>query len=415
MQNKTFCLNIEFFIAKSIQSGNKKNFSRPIIRIAVASISLGIAVMILAVFIVTGFQKEIRNKVVGFASHIQITRYNENNSLESSPVDREQAFYKQFKSNNDIRHIQVFATKAGIIKTDSDLMGIVLKGVDSDFDWTFFNDKLLRGKVLNLRDTGKLNDILISEVQASKLKIDTGQHILMYFINPGQTVPGVRKFKVCGIYKTGMDEFDKMFVYGDIKHIQKLNNWGSDQVGGFEIYIRDFDRLDEMANYIYNEIDYNLNCSSIKEIYPQIFDWLSFQDINVQIIIIMMLIVSAINMISALLILIIEKTSMIGILKALGMRNSRVRLIFLLNATLLIAKGLIWGNLIAIILSLVQRHWGLIKLDPASYYVSEVPVNIDIFMLLLINLGTIAVCTLVLIVPTFVITRITPCKAIRFK
>lgn len=407
-------MNYELFIAKRIIAKNKANFSRPIVRIGVLSIALGVAVMIVAVAIVTGFQKEIRNKVIGFGGHIVISNYDENVSMESSPISTSQAFYPSIEKEEGIAHIQVYATKAGIIKTDEEIQGVVLKGIGSDYDWSFFNDNIIKGKSFTVNDTAKTNDILVSEYVANQLTLDTGQSLLMYFINQEQTQPSVRKFRISGIYNTGLEEFDKIYVLGDIQHIQRLNNWDSTQVGGFEILIKDFNELDKITESVYGRISYDLNCSNIKQQYPQIFDWLDFQDVNVTIIIVMMVIVAAINMISALLILIIEKTTLIGILKALGMRNWSIRKIFLYNASSLIIRGLIWGNIIALILCFVQKFFGIIKLDPSSYYVREVPVNLDILNIMLINFGTIAVCVLVLIIPTYVVTRITPVRAIRF-
>jgi len=407
-------LKLEFFIAKRIIAKNKANFSRPIVRIAVLSIALGVAVMIVSVAIVTGFQKEIRNKVIGFGGHIVISNYDENVSMESTPVSINQKFYPSLSQEEGIEHIQVYATKAGIIKTDEEIQGVVLKGVGSDYDWSFFNDKIIKGKSFTVSDTGKTNDILVSEYVASQLKLDTGQSLLMYFINKEQVQPSVRKFRISGIYNTGLEEFDKIYVIGDIHHIQRLNNWDSTQVGGFEVMIKNFKDLDKITESVYNQIDYNLNCSNVKQQYPQIFDWLDFQDVNVTIIIVMMVIVAAINMISALLILIIEKTTLIGVLKALGMRNWSIRMIFLYNASYLIIRGLIWGNIIALAFCFVQKFFGIIKLDPASYYVREVPINLDVLNMLLINFGTIAVCVFVLIIPTYVVTRISPVRAIRF-
>jgi len=407
-------LKLEFFIAKRIIAKNKANFSRPIVRIAVLSIALGVAVMIVSVAIVTGFQKEIRNKVIGFGGHIVISNYDENVSMESSPVSINQKFYPSLSQEEGIDHIQVYATKAGIIKTDEEIQGVVLKGVGSDFDWSFFNDKIIKGKSFTVSDTGKTNDILVSEYVASQLKLDTGQSLLMYFINKEQVQPSVRKFRISGIYNTGLEEFDKIYVIGDIHHIQRLNNWDSTQVGGFEVMIKNFKDLDKITESVYNQIDYNLNCTNVKQQYPQIFDWLDFQDVNVTIIIVMMVIVAAINMISALLILIIEKTTLIGVLKALGMRNWSIRKIFLYNASYLIIRGLIWGNIIALVFCFVQKFFGIIKLDPASYYVREVPINLDVLNMLLINFGTIAVCVFVLVIPTYVVTRISPVRAIRF-
>ncbi|MEI6124307.1 MAG: FtsX-like permease family protein [Bacteroidota bacterium] len=407
-------MNLEFFIAKHIISKNKTNFSRPIIRIAVLSIALGIAVMILSVGIVTGFQTEIRNKVIGFGAHIQISNYNDNNSMECTPVSMNQWFYPSIQNQKGIRHIQVFATKAGIVKTDEDIQGVVLKGVGRDYDWSFFEDRIVKGRKFAVSDSAKTNDILISAFLARQLKLDTGQNLLMYFINQNAVQPSVRKFRICGIYDTGLEEFDKMYVLGDIRHIQRLNNWDATQVGGFEILINDFNDLEQITESVYKQIDYNLNCSSIRQQYPQIFDWLGFQDVNVTIILVMMVIVAAINMISALLILIIEKTKLIGVLKALGMNNWGVRKIFLMNAAYLIVRGMLWGNLIAIVLALIQMKFGLIRLDASSYYVSQVPINLNVIHILLINAGTIVVCLLVLVVPTYVVTKISPVKAIRF-
>ncbi len=407
-------MNLEFFIAKRIISKNRANFSRPIVRIAVLSIALGVAVMIVSVAIVTGFQKEIRNKVIGFGGHIVISKYDENISMESTPVSINQPFYPSIGNEEGIAHIEIYATKAGIIKTDNEIQGVVLKGIGSDYDWSFFKNKIIKGAPFTVTDTGKTNNILVSEYIAKQLLLDTGQSLLMYFINKEQTQPSVRKFRISGIYNTGLEEFDKIYVIGDIHHIQRLNNWDSTQVGGFEILIKNFKDLDKITESVYNRIGYDLNCSNVRQQYPQIFDWLDFQDVNVTIIIVMMVVVAIINMISALLILIIEKTLLIGILKALGMKNWSVRKIFLYNATYLIVRGLIWGNIIALVFCFVQMYFGVFKLDPSSYYVREVPINLDILSLILINAGTIAVCVLALIVPTYVITRITPVRAMRF-
>ena len=407
-------MNPVFFIARRIVAGNRSSFARPVIRIAALSIALGVAVMIVAVAIVTGFQQEIRNKVSGFAAHIQISGFNGNNSLESTPVSVRQPFYPSLKDKPGIRHIQQFATKAGIVKTDDEILGVVLKGVGSDYDWSFFSDALVRGCLPEISDTGRTLQILISEHVASAMKFDTGSPVVMYFVNQGQVQPSVRKFKVAGIYNTGLEEFDKMYVLGDIAHIRRLNKWDSTQTGGFEVILEDFDDLDMQTENIYGEIGYELNCTSIRQEYPQIFDWLAFQDVNVSIIIIMMVIVAAINMISALLILIIEKTSLIGILKALGMKNWSIRKLFLYHAAYLMIRGLIWGNLIALILCLLQLRFGIVPLDPHTYYVDTVPVNLSLWHILLINGGTIMICILTLIVPTWVVTRISPVRAIRF-
>jgi lipoprotein-releasing system permease protein len=370
--------------------------------------------MIISVAVVTGFQNEIRDKVIGFGSHIQISNFDSNNSFESSPIDRKQDFYDVLHKNNDIRSIQVFATKAGIIKTEEDIQGVVLKGVDTDYDWSFFKNRIIIGNPPEIKHDKRTNDILVSENICKALKFKLNDTILMFFIREGQLTPSARKFRISGIYNTGLEEFDKIYILGDIKHVQRLNNWDSTKVGGFEIIIKDFDKLDEVSDYVYKNAAYNLDSRNIKQMYPQIFEWLSFQDVNVIIIIVMMVFVALINMASTLLILIIEKTNMIGILKALGTRNWSIRKIFVYNAMYIIGKGLLWGNLLAISLCLIQLQFGLIKLDPASYYVSMVPINFSLINLLLINCGTVLVCFLVLIIPSYIITRISPVKAIRF-
>lgn len=407
-------MNTEFFIARHILSGRKDSFSRPIVRISVLSIALSIAVMIISVAMVTGFQTEIREKVIGFGAHIQISNFDSNNSYESTPLTINQPFYPSLQNEPGVKHIQVFAIKAGIIKTQENIEGVVLKGIGSDFDWSFFEDKIIEGKAFKVSDTGRTNDVLISNFHASRLKLKTGDDLIMYFISEGQTQPSVRKFKISGIFDTGLEEFDKTFVLGDIHHIQRINKWDSTMVGGFEVIIDDFSQLDEVTDRVYKAIGYDLNAKSIREMYPQIFDWLSFQDVNVAIIIIMMIFVAIINMISTLLIIIIEKTSMIGILKSLGTTNWSVRKIFLYNSAYLIGNGLLWGNLFAILICLLQMQFGILKLDPASYYVNTVPVNLNVTHLLMINGGTLVICLLVLIIPTFIITRISPVKAIRF-
>ncbi len=405
-------MNTEFFIAKKILSRSKANFSRPIVRIAIVGIALGLTVMFVAIAILTGFQRQIREKVIGFGAHIQITHFDENASFEPQPISVHQYFYPALAKKKEIRHIQVFASKAGIIKTADQIQGVVLKGVGTDFDPSFFSDKMVEGDILKLPDSGKTNDVLISRNIATLLKLKLHDDLRMYFIS-GNTTLG-RKFRICGIYETGLEEFDKLYVIGDIRHIQKLNNWDSTQVGGFEVFLNNFNDLDRMEKYIYKQIGFSLDARTIRQLYPQIFDWLDLQDINVLIILILMIMVSAITMISTLLILILERTNMIGILKALGMNNFAIRKIFLYNSVYIIGIGVLWGNAVSFILCLIQQYFGVIKLPQESYYVSVVPVNLDIVNILLLNAGTIAVCSLMLIIPSYIITKISPIRAIRF-
>ncbi len=413
-------MNLPYFIAQRLIKGRTEgtSFSKPINVIAVIGISIGLAVMILAVAILTGFKQQIREKVIGFGSHIQIVNYDSNYSLETVPISEGQEFIPKIRNIPGIEHIQVFATKAGIIKTEEEIQGVVLKGVGSDFDWSYFSSCMVDGKVFTVNDTARTDMVIISKKISDMLRLKTGDSFAMYFV---QDPPRQRKFTVAGIYETSLEEFDKVYVFCDIDHIKRLNGWKDDQVSGFEIFIDDFDKLDEMESAVRDAVGYKLaedeeKCRvvSIRKKYPQIFDWLNFQDVNVIIIILLMLIVAGFNMISGLLILILEKTNMIGVLKALGSDDTTIRRIFIYQAAWLIGKGLFWGNIIGIGLALVQLKTGLITLDPSSYYIKTVPVNLDIIHIILLNAGTMAMIIIMLLVPSKLISNITPVKAIRY-
>jgi len=407
-------LNLEYFISKKIIKGDShsKKITKPIIRISIIAIALGLIVMIVALSIVGGFQREIRNKVIGFGSHIQITSYDSQNTYEASPIELEQDFYPSLSEVEGIKHIQIYATKAGIIKTKEDIYGVVVKGVGSDFDWSFFNQKIIDGSSFLVTEQNE-NSIIVSSHIATKMKLNVGDKMFLYFIQEnGQLRP--KDFFIKGIYQTGMEDFDQLFVLADIAHIQKRNGWDENQVGGFEVLIDDYDDLDKMGTFVYDHIDYSLHATTIKELHPDIFGWLDLQDYNVHIIILLMIIVAVVNIVSALLILVLERTNMIGILKALGMPNWNVRKIFLYNATYLVLKGLIWGNIIGISLCLIQQQFGFLTLPEESYYVSEVPIDMDFINILLLNVGTLVVCVVMLLIPSYVISKISPVKAIRF-
>jgi lipoprotein-releasing system permease protein len=382
------------------------------LRIAILAIALSVAVMLISIMVVTGFKNDIYDKIIGFGSHITISNFTNNQSYESEPISVEQDFYPSITAVEGVKHISTFATKAGIIKTADEIQGVVLKGVSSDYDWTFFKDNLVSGSVFEVNDSVKSNQILISENISKTLDLNVGDGLVMYF---AQNPPRVRKFHISGIYNTAMSDFDKLFVLGDINHIQALNGWENNEVGGFEIQLTNFDDLDKITDEVYNLTPYNLNAQSIKEKTPQIFNWLDLQDVNVQVILILMLIVGVINMITALLILILERTKTIGILKALGATNWSVRKIFLYSAVNLIVKGLLIGNAIALSFAFLQKQFSLISLDPATYYMDTVPINFDLIYILLLNIGTVVVCYLVLIVPSVIITKITAIKAISFE
>jgi lipoprotein-releasing system permease protein len=413
-------MNLPYFIAQRLIKGRREgtSFSRPINVIAIVGIAVGLAVMILAVAILTGFKQQIREKVAGFGSHIQITNFDANISFETVPISGAQEFVPKIKQIPGIKHIQVFATKAGIIKTDDEIQGVVLKGIGSDFDWNYFSRNMVDGSVFEVTDTGRTDKVIISKKVSDMLRLRTGDAFAMYFV---QEPPRSRKFVISGIYETSLDEFDKIYVFCDIGHIKRLNGWEDDQISGFEIFISDFDRLDEMTYAVRDAIGYRIaedeaqfKVTNIKFRHPQIFDWLNFQDLNVIIIILLMLVVAGFNMISGLLILILEKTNMVGVLKALGSDDVTIRRVFLYQAAYLIGKGLLWGNLIGIGLAFIQLKTGLISLDPTSYYIKTVPVNLDPLHIILLNAGTMAVIIFMLLVPSQLISRITPVKAIRY-
>ena len=414
-------MNTELYIAKKIISnkGGNNKISRPIIKIAIIGIALGLTVMIASVAIVTGFKNQIRNKVIGFGSHVQIVNYDSNSSFETLPINMKQSFYPYKKNITGVNHIQVFATKAGIMKTETDIQGAVLKGIGSDFDWSFFNKNLIEGKSFEVSDTAKSNSVLISQNISKLLNLKVGDDIEMYFI---QDPPRMRKFNICGIYKTSLEDFDKLYVLVDIKHIQKLNGWTDNQVSGFEVIISDFDKIDAVAEEInllvannFNDDGSTLKAITIKEKFPQLFDWLDLQNLNVWVILILMVIVAGFNMVSGFLILILEQTNMIGILKSLGANNINIRKIFLYNAAYLTGVGLFWGNIIGISLCVFQYYTGFFKLDSESYYVDVIPININLLDIVLLNVSTMLITVIMLLLPSMIISKISPVKAIQFE
>ena len=413
-------MNTPYFIAKRLIKDRKgdTSFSRPINVIAITGIALGLAVMILAISILTGFKQEIRDKVAGFGSHIQVINFDSNISYETAPVSMSQEFIGKVEKVPGINHIQVFATKAGIIQANENIQGVVLKGVGSDYDWSFFSSSLVEGEVFVVNDSATTNSVVVSRKLCDLLELKTGDSFAMHFV---QDPPRVRRFTITGIYETSLEEFDRIYLFGDIGHIRRLNGWENDQVSGFEIVIDNFRDLEYLTwvvrdaiGYQITEDDERLKVSNIRLRYPQIFDWLNFQDLNVIVIIVLMLIVAGFNMVSGLLILILEKTNMIGILKAVGAGDNLISKAFLYQAAWLTGKGLFWGNLIGIGLAWLQKTTGFISLDPASYYLTTVPINLDPVHIIILNAGTMAAIILMLLIPARLIGRITPVKAIRY-
>lgn len=394
------------------QADASGRISRPIVRVAVGGIAVGLAVMILTLAVMNGFQQEIRRKVIGFGSHIQIMGFDTNESFETDSLNRNQPSVEVIKIIPGVRHVQVFATKAGIIKSGNQLMGVVLKGVDKDFDWSFFQQNLKEGAIFNLPDTTS-DQVLVSRYIADKMGLEVGKKFRMFFLRGNETRQ--RAFKVSGIYETGLtDGFDDRYLICDIRQVQKLNNWDRETVAGFEVLVDDYESLDAATEEVNNTIDIHLNAQSIKELTPQIFSWLDVLDVNALIIIVLMLFVSMINMISALIILILDRTNMIGTLKALGATDRSVIRIFLLHAGRLILLGLLIGNALGLGLCFLQEQTGLVELDEASYYVKTVPIGINWFHVLLLNVATLVLCQLALLFPALIVTRISPVKAIRF-
>jgi lipoprotein-releasing system permease protein len=411
-------LNYEFFIAKRIigNKAYKSSISAPIIKIGIAAIAIGIVVMMVAIATGIGLQQKIRDKVVAFNGHVTITNYDSNNSQESVfPISTKQDFYPEFKSVEGVKHIQTVITKFGVIRTETDFEGVVLKGVGGDYDWSYFKEFLVEGRVPDY--TKKRNeDVLMSQYIANRLGFAVGDTFQMFFKKEDpEKLPNIITYKIVGIYNSGFQDFDATYVIGDIRHMQRINNWNANQVGNFEVFINNYNDLDKKGIEIYRAIPSTLNSKTISESYYSIFEWIKIFDKNIYGIIIIMILVAGINMITALLVLILERTQMIGILKALGSNNWSIRKLFLYNAGYLILLGLFWGNILGLGLLFAQKHFKLFPLDPSVYYVTEAPVYINLGYILALNIGTLVLCLLMLLVPSYIITRISPVKAIRFE
>jgi lipoprotein-releasing system permease protein len=411
-------LKIEYFIAKRLISTKdyKSSISAPIIKIAITAIALGMIMMIISIATSVGLQQKIRQKVAAFNGHIQISGFNTNNSdVSAVAISTKQDFYPEFTSVSGISHIQGIAAKAGIIRTEDAFEGIIYKGVGKDYVWKDLSEYLISGRIPNVKKD--LNtEVLISQYLANRLNLKLNDSFNTFFMKDGENkLPNSRRFKIVGIYNSGFEEFDATYLIGDIRHIQRFNKWNENQVGSFEVFIDDFDEISQKGQEVYKAIPSNLESKTILDKFYYIFDWLKLFDFNLVVILVIMIAVSTINMVVALLVLILERTQMVGILKALGANNWTVRKVFLYNAFYLIVRGLFWGNTIAIGLLLLQKYFGIIQLNPESYYVREAPVDINLLHILALNIGTVAICLLVLIIPSIIITKISPAKTIRFE
>ena len=404
--------NFPRYISNRIQNTESQSFSATVTKIGVGSIALGLMVMIIAFGILFGFKDAIRQKLFSITPHIRVAKFSANESYEEYPITKQTDLYRHHKNITNIKHLQVSAQKAGILKTPEEMLGVVMKGISRDFDTTNFRSVMIEGKPIQFNDTTYSKDILISKIIADKLRLNVGDNAIIYFLNAPDRP---RKLSVKGIYETGLEEFDKTLIIGDLGLIQKINGWGADSVGAYEIYLKDFDAIQASSKVIQDKMQPDMKLEKVTDKFMGLFDWLGMLDRNMVIFLTLILFVACFNMISILLVLMMERTPMIGLFKALGSSNWQIRKIFLWSGFLMIFKGIIYGNIIGIGFCLIQQHFKLIPLDPANYYMNTVPITMNWGVIALLNLATVSLVLFVLLIPTFVITRIQPIKAIIFK
>lgn len=400
-------------VAKRILKDEKQQFSRPVVRLSVAGVALGVVVMLLAVGITSGYKHEIEDKVSAMGNHVRISNYDQNYSYDQEPIDGNDPCLLALKNNPDIANMHSFVNKVGIVKSGDQVEGIVLKGIDADFDWAFFGKNIVEGDSLCLTDSAPDSHIVISKRMADKLRVKTGDKLQLYFV---QDPPRQRRFAVAGIYETGLPEYDSRFALVDMRQAQKLNGWDSSQVSGVEVRISDYSRLDEMGDYIHRHIGYGMKAETVRQLYPEIFEWIALFDTNVAVLLIITMCVCMVTMMSVFFIVALEQTQTIGILKSLGMKTRQVVRLFMLVAARILIGGLFAGDVIALVFGALQQKFHLVKLDPATYYVSYVPVQFDAWAVALLNVGVLLCCMVVLVLPAWVVARkTTPVKAVRFE
>ena len=414
-------MHFPLFIAKRLynEQGDKRKVSRPAIHIATAGVAIGLAVMIISVCVVLGFKHTIRDKVIGFGSHIQVADFLTLQQMEQYPIVINDSVVKALKQISNVAHVQRFAMKEGILKTDSDFLGVVFKGVGSDFDSTFIHSNMVEGSIPHFSDNVGHNKILVSKLMADKLHLESGQRIFAYFFDNNGV--RTRRFTIAGIYQTNLKKYDEMMVFTDLYTAVKLNGWEHDQASGAELTVDNFDNLEKVESRVISKIKGTVDhygetysCATIKELNPQIFQWLDLMDLNVWIILVLMLIVAGVTMISGLLIIILERTSMIGILKALGARNKTIRHTFMWFAVFIISKGMLIGNILSLGLLALQQTFGIVKLDAQTYYVSTVPVEFNALYILALNVATLVISVFMLVAPSYLISHIHPAKSMRY-
>jgi lipoprotein-releasing system permease protein len=415
-QLKLCRLNIAAFIARRIAFNQQKSFSRFVIRLSIGATVISVTVMILTLTFAGGFQKTISEKVFSFWGHIRIQSYYSARVAiaEESPIHRSDSITGLKKLHPEIKTVQAFATKNAILKTAETIEGVLFKGVERDYDFNNLEKFRVKGHWLKFTDSGYSNEIMLSAYTANLLKLDTNDQVLIYFIQPG-SAPRTRKLKVAGIFKTGIEEYDKLIAIGDLKLIQRLNDWNPDLIGGYEIFLHNYNRMDEVSEAIVDDIPLGLQSNTIKYIYPSIFDWLNLQNKTILIVLAIMTGIAILNLITCLLILVLERTRMIGLLKALGARNYTIRGVFLYHGAIITFFGLLLGNICGLFIAWLQQQTGFIKLPEDAYYISQAAVDIVWWQIAAINITTFVICFLVLLIPTIIIKRVQPIKAIQFR
>jgi len=411
-------LNYEYFIAKRLigSKSYKSNISGPIIKIGIVAIAIGIIVVLVAMSTGIGLQRKISEKAVAFNGHVILSNFDNNTSDESQfPISKNQSFSEEFKVIEGITYMQAVASKFGVMRTEFDFEGLVFKGVGQDYNWSTFQEYLIEGRIPEFSETTS-NEVIISSETANRLNLDLNDRFQMGFFRDDTNRPLAQVgFTIVGVFNSGFKQLDENFLLGDMRHIQRINKWKPDQVGSFEIFLDNHNNIEEKGREIYNNTPSKLKTQTVAERYSNIFQWIKIFDNNIYGIIWIMIIVAGINMITALLVLILERTQMIGILKALGSNNWSVRKLFLYNASYLVLVGLFWGNVVGIGLLLIQKYFKLFPLNPDTYYVTEVPVYLSLDYILLLNIGSFIMCFLMLLIPSYIITKISPVKAIRFE
>jgi len=410
-------LNISGFIAKRIAFNQQKSFSRFVIRLSVTATVISVMVMIVTLAFAGGFQKTISEKVFSFWGHIRIHNFEAQrvSIAEETPIIRNDSITNLLKNIPEIKTIQAYATKNAILKTSENIEGVLFKGVESSYNFKNIDKFLIKGRWIRFSDSAYSNEINLSESMASQLKLDVNDQLLIYFIQSGGASPRPRKLTIAGIYKTGIEEYDKLIAIGDLKLIQRLNNWGEDEVGGYEVFLKDFNEMDRVSEEIMYRIPIDFKSSTIREIFPNIFDWLYLQNKTIGIVLIIMVVIATLNLVTCLLILVLERTRMVGILKAIGAQNITIQKIFLYHGALISVAGLIGGNLLGLLVCWLQQKYGFITLPEDAYYISKAAVDLVWWHVLLVNIFTFIVCFLVLLIPTLIVKRIQPVRAIQFR